>query len=206
MHRKLVFAIFFFTASLPLFPQVAPAATLSTLPQWSFGAGFSTFNLDLGRGQLLGSAAWIDYTLNGMPPRLRGLCIELEARDLRWDRPLTERALRVDGAGGGVIYKYAGFSNIHPYAKYTEELTNVDYLVPRRRHQRANQSRTDTSIGGGIEFKAFRSVWVRAEYEYQYLPNFFITRKNSPVGAPLHPQGFTVGATYYLGHVHGAQR
>lgn len=203
MRRKSVFAIFFLTASLPLFSQVAPAATGFRLPQWSIGAGFSGFNLDLGPGQLLGTTAWVDYTLNGLPPRLRGICIEFEGRELRWDRPLAERALRLDAAGGGVIYKWSGFNSFRPYGKFNAELTNVDYLLLRSQDQRSNQSRTASSFGGGIEVKAFKSVWVRADYEYQYLPNFFISKRNSAVGAPLDPMGFTVGATYNIGHVRG---
>jgi hypothetical protein len=206
MRLKSVSAIFFLASSLPLFSQVVPAATGSGLPQWSFGGGFSDFNLDLGRGQLLGSAAWVDYTLDGLPPRLRGICVELEARDLRWDRPPTERALLVDAAGGGAIYKWARFSNFRPYGKITAELANVDYLGIGIRRQRFHQSRTDTSIGGGFEIRVFRSVWARADYEYQYLPNFFISKRNLSVGAPLDPMGFTVGATYNIGNARGARR
>jgi hypothetical protein len=201
MQRKSVFAMFFLISSLPLFSQVVPAATGSGLPKWSFGGGVSDFNPDFGRGHLAGGTLWIDYTLPGMPPLLRGICIQLTARDLSFDRSATEPVLRMDAAGGGAIYKWAGFSNFRPYAKVTAELANVDYLGLRNRHVRFNESRTDTSFGGGLEFRAYKSVWVRAEYEYQYLPNFFISRTNSAVGEPLDPMGFTVGATYNIGQV-----
>jgi opacity protein-like surface antigen len=206
MKRTYIIAALFLTASLPLFSQVVPAATGNSLPKWSFGGGITDFNPELGRGRLLGGTLWVDYTLPGMPTLLRGVGIELTGRDISFNRSPGELALRVDSAGGGAIYKWGGLSKFRPYAKVTAELTNVDYLGLRNRHIRYNESRTDTSIGGGLEFRAFKSVFVRAEYEYQYLPNFSITRRNSTVGAPLDPQDFTVGATYNVGHVGGAHR
>jgi opacity protein-like surface antigen len=191
--------MFFLAASLPLFSQVVPAATGSGLPQWSFGAGFSDFNPDLGHGRLAGGTLWIDYTVKGLPRSLRGISIAIEGRDLSFDRSSTEAVLRVDTAGGGAIYKWPHFTNFRPYANVIVGLGNIDYMVSKT--EKYNQSRTVTSIGGGLEFRALRSVWVRAGYEYQYWPNFFITKVNSPYGAPLDPQGFTVGATYNIGHV-----
>jgi opacity protein-like surface antigen len=65
---------------------------------------------------------------------------------------------------------------------------------------RINQTRTVTSLGGGVELRAFRNVWVRIDYEHQSWPDFFF-KGTHPV-ATLNPQGFTVGALYHFSRPH----
>jgi opacity protein-like surface antigen len=48
--------------------------------------------------------------------------------------------------------------------------------------------------GGGIDYRAFGNVWLRADYEYQDWPNIF------GKGYDLDPQGVTVGAMYEFGN------
>jgi opacity protein-like surface antigen len=50
--------------------------------------------------------------------------------------------------------------------------------------------------GGGIEYRAWDGVWVRADYEYQFWRVKFFDPN-----AFLNPQGFTVGASYDFHHV-----
>jgi opacity protein-like surface antigen len=47
------------------------------------------------------------------------------------------------------------------------------------------------AIGGGAEYHAWKTVWVRADYEYQWYHQYFGPHD-------LNPNGFTIGATYYL--------
>jgi hypothetical protein len=199
MQRKFVLAIFFLTASLPLFSQVAPAAMESGLQRWTVGAGFSFFSPDYGDFHLAGGTLWIDDSLNlrQMPEALRGLSIAIEARDLSLDRTPKNPVLRVDTAGGGAIYNWSHYKKFRPYVDFTAGLGNIDYITNGT--NRYHQSRTVTGIGGGVDIKAFRSVWVRADYEYQFWPNFWITKVGSPNGAALNPQGLTVGAIYRFG-------
>ena len=42
--------------------------------------------------------------------------------------------------------------------------------------------------GGGLEYRIFRPIWVRADYEYQDWGTL--------LGNTLNPQGFTVGVAY----------
>jgi len=70
---------------------------------------------------------------------------------------------------------------------------NMDYMTNSL--QRIHQTRTVTSLGGGVEIRVVRSVWLRGEYEYQDWPNFR-GGKSSP---PLNPQGGTVGVMYHFG-------
>jgi len=50
-----------------------------------------------------------------------------------------------------------------------------------------------TLIGGGIEVRAYRNVWVRGDFEYQFWPDFY---KNKTPAGSLTPQGATLGAVY----------
>ena len=95
--------------------------------------------------------------------------------------------------GGGVYYSWRKYRSIRPYAKFEMGFGNMDYMTLKLR--RVNQTRTVTSLGGGVEFRAVRNVWVRADYEYQSWPNFN-GGKSSP---PLNPQGATVGVMYHFG-------
>jgi opacity protein-like surface antigen len=134
-----------------------------------------------------------------VPHLLRGIGLEVEARDLNYGRSATQPPdLRDDVASGGVIYSWHRFRSIRPYGKFLMGYGNTDEgsLVSTVRW---HDSRTVTSMGGGVEYRAWRSVWVRADYEYQTWPDFF---KHSNPAIPqglLNPQGFTVGAMYHFG-------
>ncbi|MGA2167451.1 MAG: outer membrane beta-barrel protein [Terracidiphilus sp.] len=194
MRLKSFFATLFLTASLPLFSQVVPSATEGGL-SLSVGAGLSGYNPDLGSGRMYGGTLWIDYTLNRAPSLLHGVGIEVEARDISLDRSSSERNVREDAAGGGVTYTWRHFRNLRPYAKVILGFGNADYET--RGLVRRNDSRTITCPGGGVEFRAFRKVWARADYEYQIWPDFF---KNTTPAGFLDPQGLTVGVMYHFSH------
>jgi hypothetical protein len=197
VQLKSLIAILILTAPLPLFSQVVPAATEGGLQQWTVGTGFSVFNPDLGSERLAGGTLWINDSLDRMPAFLRGISIAVEARDLSLGSSSHEPVLRIDTAGGGAIYKWSHYRNIRPYAEVTVGLGNIDYMISDG--DRYHQSRTVTSMGGGFDIRAFRSVWVRADYEYEYWPNFWITKAGSPNGGALDPQGLTVGLIYQFG-------
>lgn len=200
MQLKSLITIFLLAASLPLFSQVAPAATEGGLQQWTIGSGFSVFSPDFGPGRLAGGTLWIEDSLNRLPSFLDGISIAVKARDLSLETSSKEPVLRVDTAGGGAIYKWSRYKNFRPYAEVTVGLGNIDYLTSGT--ERYHQSRTVTSMGGGCDIRVFRSVWARADYEYEYWPNFWITKTGSPYGASLNPQGLTIGAIYHFGGEH----
>jgi hypothetical protein len=198
MHLRFVFAMLFLTASFCLFAQVPPSATEGKVPQLSIGAGLSDYNPDLGRDRMYGGTLWIDYYLNRVPSILHGIGLEFEARDISLNRLRSEPILREDTAGVGAIYSLRNFGKIRLYAKVVSGLGNTDYLGAAGK--RFNQSRTVTSMGGGFDSRVFRRIWVRADYEYQYFPDFFVGNNSSmPSGAPLDPQGITLGAMFQLG-------
>jgi opacity protein-like surface antigen len=93
------------------------------------------------------------------------------------------------------MYTWLHFHNIRPYAKFFAGYGNTDYGTLTTPERRYHDSRTITSVGGGAEFRAYRNLWVRADYEYQFWHDFYF--QSTPAGE-LNPQGFTFGASYHL--------
>jgi hypothetical protein len=201
-HLGLFLALFVFCATGRAAAQAAPAAAETRSPL-AIGAGFSGYNPDYGHGHLLGGTLWIDYSPNRVPQLLRGIGIEAYGRDLNYGRSKSQpQNLREDVGGGGVFYSWPRFRNIRPYGKFEMGFGNADYeeIDSEGNVRRANQTRTVTTLGGGIELRAFRSVWVRIDYGHEFWPDFFF--KNGHAVAQLNPQGFTVGAVYHFSGPH----
>jgi opacity protein-like surface antigen len=188
MSLKYLLAALLFTSAIPAISQVAPAATSGGFPL-VVGAGVSDYDVDWGHGRMEGGTLWIDYAPSLRPSFLNGLGIEAEARDISIGHSNTQPAnFRQDTAGGGPIYSWRHFRNFRPYAKYLWYFGSFDFRSddPNYNHD----TRVVRAPGGGFDYRVFRHIWVRADYEYQSWPNLF--RK---VNA-LNPQGFTLGAVY----------
>jgi opacity protein-like surface antigen len=102
----------------------------------------------------------------------------------------------MDVASGGVIYTLPRFTKFRPYGKFVMGLGNIDYGAPAHPY---HESRTVTSIGGGVDYRVFRKVWARVDYEYQSWPDFWKQSVPFLHGKSLTPEGFTVGAMYHFG-------
>ena len=191
MQLKSVFGILFLTASLPVFSQVGPSATEAGLPL-VFGVGFSDYYTDWS-GRLDGATLWADWNFNQGPSFLRGFGIEVEGRDLNYGRTGYVPTLRQDTAEGGAIYTWRHYRNFHLYGKGLLGFGSIDFqhLTPTYSHD----TRTIYAPGGGVEYRAWRHVWVRGDYEYQFWTDFFNHHA-------MNPQGFTVGASYDFRHIH----
>ena len=97
--------------------------------------------------------------------------------------------MRQDTAGGGPIFTWRHYRNFHPYAKFLIEDGSVDfYPLPGYSHD----TRTLFALGGGFEYRIFRSIWARVDYEYQDWGTL--------LGNTLNPQGATVGVAYDFSH------
>jgi opacity protein-like surface antigen len=198
-YLELTLAAIVVCAAFPAIAQTVPAATDPQHPL-AVGAGVSGFEPDRGAGRIYGGTLWIDYSPNWVPSLLRGIGIEVEGRDLSLDRSSSQAPnLREDVAEGGLIYSWRRFRSFRPYAKGAMGYGNADYeganLV------RDNAARTVTALGGGVEVRATQRIWVRADYEYQFWPDFYPHPGNTP-GGVLNPQGFTVGALYHFSRPH----
>jgi hypothetical protein len=122
----------------------------------------------------------------------------LEARDIHLDRSSDDAILREDVVLGGVTYSFNRLRKFRPYAKFEPGLGNVDYLVSKSRSY--HQSRTVTGFGGGVDYIASRRLWVRFDYEFEYIPDFFVGSPVKPTSIPLKPQSISLGAMYHFRH------
>lgn len=201
-YLELALATLIVSAASQVHAQAAPSAKEGRFP-FAVGVGLSGYNPDIGHGHLIGGTLWIDYFPNRLPSFMRGIGIEVEARDLNYGRSASQPSnLREDIVQGGLIYSWPHFRNFRPYGKFSEGYGNADDAVnPTHRN---HDSRTIFSGGGGFEYRVLGRLWVRTDYEYQVWPNFF--KHPATVDPPeparpsgrLNPQGFTVGAVYHF--------
>jgi opacity protein-like surface antigen len=192
MRLRLVIAGLFLTVTFPLFSQVVPAATGSGGLPLSIGAGYALYNTDWGNSYMGGGALWIDWDLSRFSI-LRGFGIEAEARDISLNRPNTVPSnFRLDTAGGGFTYHLNHFRNLKPYAKFEVDYGSIDWNNPDPRFK--HETRNVLAPGGGLDYRILRSVWLRADYEYQSWPDIDKLRPNS--SHILDPNGLTIGALY----------
>ena len=200
-------------AAIPAAGQVVPSAEQGGLPLTA-GGGFSRFNMDCASYiygstcYMNGITVWVDWNLNRLPGPsfLRGLSVELEGRDLNYGLPpwLTDAMqgdtgtnLRQDTGLGGLTYSWRHLSRIHPYGKALFGLGSIDFPpLPASPPTYRHDDRTITAFGGGADIRAWRHVWVRADWEYQLWPNLF---GNSH---PVTPNGITLGAVYDFKEIH----
>ena len=177
--------------------QAVPAAKIARASSAvAVGAGFSGYNADFGAGHLLGGTLWIDYTPPLAPRLLHGIGLEVEARDLNYGRsPKAYTNQRMDVASGGVIYTLPRFAKLRPYGKFIMGFGSIDNGAPVRSY---HETRTVTSVGGGVDYRVLRKLWARVDYEYQSWPDYF-KLNGAAHGGALTPEGFTVGVLYRFG-------
>jgi len=200
-------------AALPGFGQVVPSAEAGGLPL-QVGAGVSGFNIDWGHDSfgvtryMEGATLWIDWNLTRLPGPglLRGLGIELEGRDINYGLPAslsnaelhdTGTNMRQDTGLGGVIYTVRRFRKVRPYGKALAGLGSIDFPpLPASPPTYRHDNRTITAFGVGADIHAWRSLWMRADWEYQFWPGLFGSSHD------LTPTGITIGAVWDFRGIH----
>ena len=146
----------------------------------SAGVGASYWDPDWGSGRMIGITAWADVHLR------RDLGIEIEGRDVRFNRQAGQQNLIQDTIGGGPIYTYSRFPKLRPYAKFLVDYCSFDF--PNSSNPTfTHDTRTAYVPGGGLEYDPVKNVAVRLDYEFQLWQSMF--------GNPT-PQGFTLGLSY----------
>lgn len=200
MRSKFVLAALFTLMTLSGLAQVEPAAKIGGLPL-GIGVGFSDYNTDYYRpylpnwsGRMTGISAWADYSI------FHGLGVEVEGTSIFGNKPTSflpadevHGSLSEESIQGGLIYKYHPVFKVRPFAKFAGGVGRIDF--PSNSNYTSENSAL-FSAGGGVEYRLWRTVFVRGEYEYQWWPDF---RSGSQ---SLNPNGFTIGATYYLRGIH----
>jgi hypothetical protein len=185
---RLIPALMFVVAVLPVYSQVGAAATVGGIPV-VVGGGMSDFLLDWGPGQRMeGITAWADLYPRDLPRKLDGLGIEVEGRDTNFGRPAGISRMRQDTGLGGAIYAWNRYRNFRPYGKFLFGIGSIDF-PPATGSTYSHDAFLVLAPGGGAEYRVWKHVWVRGDYEYQIWRHTF-----GPTD--LTPQGFTVGASY----------
>jgi opacity protein-like surface antigen len=194
MHFRLlilpVLAVSILAVTVPAWSQTVPAYQENSL-DLSVGVGASSYDVDWGHGRMYGETIWADWYPHGLPSKLHGLGLEVEARDISHDRHLQPQFnLRQDTAGGGPIFSWRHFRNFHPYAKFLISDGSYDFspvpVGPDKYYSHA--SLILWAPGVGVEYRIHRSIWMRADYEYQTWQTL--------LGKTPNPQGITVGMAY----------
>jgi len=194
LNRSAILATLLMTASCPLFSQAVPSANGGE-PQrgttLGLGGGVSSYLMDFGHGRMTGGTVWADAEFNIGPKILHGFGLEGEARQVAYGRsPSQPSNLREETVSAGVTYTWHAPHDIHPYGKFLGGVGAINFHFPYETYD--HDTRTVTAAGGGVEARAFRRVWVRADYEYQWWPVLF--------NKTLDPQGVTLGVMYKFGH------
>jgi hypothetical protein len=187
MRSKLVLAALLALSTTPVFAQVAPAVKIGGLPL-GVGAGISDYSVDYGPSRrMIGVSAWGDYNL------FHGLGVEVEGTTIFADRPAVLTRMRQDTIKGGAVYKIRPFFGLHPYAKGLLGIASIDF--PSRNPLYTHDTFQMYAFGGGAEYKIWNTLYARGDYEYQFVEQF-----HGPHA--LNPNGYTIGATYYLRGLH----
>jgi hypothetical protein len=196
MNLKLMAAAMAVATAFPAFSQVAPSATGGGM-RIEAGGGFSYFKSDLGGLKLPGGALWVDGYPAHLPPYLHGLGLEAEARGVRTpESSATEiGSFRQETIGGEPTYSWYPRRNLRPYAKFIADFAAQDFFVGAQSYR--HETQMAYALGGGVEYRVYRDVWARGDYEYQIWPNPF----NNP-NWYLDPQGITVGLSLDLKALH----
>ena len=109
------------------------------------------------------------------------------------DKPDDLTRMKQNTIKGGLIYKYHNIYHVRPYVKALGGLGSMDF--PSRNPLYTHDTFTMFAVGGGAEYRVWKTVYVRGDYEYQYWRDFFGPHT-------LNPNGFTIGASYYLRGIH----
>jgi hypothetical protein len=187
-------------AALPAFSQTVAPYQGRVLPL-RVGFGPSGYEPDWGQGRMYGGTIWADWYPTNLPHIFDGLGVEAEARDISFDKHLQPGNLdpqrsgqantKEDTVGGGFIYNVHSFRNFHPYVKAIFSQGSVDFISSSPTY--SHDTRFVASPGGGIEYRIYRPIWARVDYEYEMWIGKLL-------GGYLTPQGFTVGVSYDFSH------
>ena len=174
----------------------APYQRAKTWPI-SLGVGLSNYAVDEGHGRMYGGTFWVDWTPGFLPSSLRGLGLEVEGRDISLNRSSTQPNAREDTAQGGPIYLWRHYENFHPYGKLLYGQGSIDFVGSSTY---SHDTRSFWAEGGGLEYRFYGQLWLRADYEHQQwqplLGSNFVFK----------PQGFTVGVAYDFAHPRQQER
>ncbi|HEY3990982.1 MAG TPA: outer membrane beta-barrel protein [Acidobacteriaceae bacterium] len=151
------------------------------------GGTFSDFDPDYGWQRLYGIGAFADYNLT---PRLGA---EAEVRFHRFNQ-LAD--IHEDNYLIGPRYSYRWRRRYVFYGKGLVGVGSFNFPL-----NQAHGTYFAVALGGGLDYRLTRRIYLRGEYEYQLWPGFVgppdpPSSSNRPNG--LTPNGFAFGASYRI--------
>lgn len=188
---KLLLAALAVAVALPLSAQSNPGAVEGAWPV-IVGGGLSRFNVDypnISSSNMEGPTLWADWVRIPFVPRQLG--IEAEWRMIDLNAPSAAPRLHTSSFLGGPTYTLT-FSRLALYGKGMVGYGTINFPAFGTYQ---NDSRTIYGLGGGAEYRAWNSIWLRGDYEYQWWPNLFVK-------GGMHPHGLTFGVGYDFRTLH----
>jgi hypothetical protein len=172
--------------------QVTYSAREGRLP-FTVGFGVADFSDDWGirNPRQVGLTLWVDWRLPHMPPKLDGLGVEFEGRDVNYATPDYLPGHRMTTGLIGPMYQWRRQSRIRPYVKYLMGIGNIDFPNGTNYQQ---DTRAIFAPAGGADVRLIGRLSARGEYEYQMWHAIFGPHD-------LTPNGFTFGVVYDLGRL-----
>ena len=167
--------------------QVAPAAKVSGLPI-AISIGISDYDLDYGH----------DRRMEGPVGRVgmhvfHNIGIDVSARSIFMNTPTQLTRMQQNTFLAGAYYDTPSVWRVHPFARFGAGIGTIEF--PSRDPLYTRDTYTVYAPSGGIEIPIHGRLSFRAEYEYQFWQKYHGHND-------LTPQGFTIGATYYLSARH----
>ena len=136
-----------------------------------------------------GITAWVDVFPWGMPPKMHGLGVVAEGRDINFDRPSGVNNLRHFTGLIGPIYSLHHFKNVRPYAKFLMGIGSIDFPVTVGPPTYTHDTFLVFAPDGGMDFRIWKHLWARGDYEYQAWHHTFGSHD-------LNPNGVSFGVLY----------
>jgi opacity protein-like surface antigen len=97
--------------------------------------------------------------------------------------------------GGGLIYTSSHWRKLHPFVKSEAGYASLSH--PNNGTGHFHDTSNIWTLGGGVEYHTWKNWWTRAEYDYDFFPNFYNVATNQT--HTLNPRGFIFGETYHFG-------
>jgi|SRR5579859_494696 len=163
--------------------QVAPAARVGGYPI-GIGFGISRYYLDYGPGRYMeGPTARVSVGL------FHGLGVDVSARSIFMNTPTRLTRMEQNTFLAGAYYDGIHFGRLRPFVRGAGGIGTIEF--PSRNPNYTRDSYTVYAPAAGAEYLLTPQVALRGEYEYEFWKDY-----QGP--HYLNPQGWTVGATYYL--------
>jgi opacity protein-like surface antigen len=163
--------------------QVAPAAKVGGYPI-AISAGVSDYDIDYGFSRRMEG-----LVIRGGVHVFHGLGVDVSARSIFMNTPARVTRMQQNTFLAGAYYDAPAIWHLRPFVRYAGGIGTIEF--PSRNPNYTRDSFTVYAPSGGVEYLVSPRAAIRAEYEYQSWMKYQGPKQ-------LNPQGWTIGATYYL--------